>query len=1667
MIAADPRTTTVEETLDVLLTERGFSSDALAGFAILFRRLDIYSEKEAWEGLMKTADSRGLTSVTPSFSHWIPLIASQLRKLVSVLYVDRRAIGADGFSTDLATSLLKSLSVCSSQVVEKFFTPADQVSDAFRAVVAHEKTFWLVLYATVIFIYFYDSQQKAFDAIVQLVSIRTDFLDGWEDMLKLLDYFSPQKPRSTDIIERLAQLVEGVESRGYRIRVREESAGGGWTTFPQFAAEFQRSAVKKDEWESVEVSISCVRLNPVDVAAQGSDAPVAAEEEEGVSVGDVTAKQGIEMIACHLVDVAKQIRRSLKKTKTVEMVTMDGSSFHAEALRFAMNELIDITRNKTHLVSGADGSSSSHVNSHYEDLEHQMLMNDGWISFAAVSRVVEAKVQAYKMGFSLVNFPTWILEVVKHHDLFERLEVKETEGKYYVRATHSHAGRELGQLYERILRDPEDKLEVVANEGDDAEKDGADSGSRNVVGEQHSLWLYVSTEKEKALDHLIKKKCYPSHMRPAPRFLTADCVSRCQEYSKLPLDQRVCKDFKQSFVFLEVNTKQLNSYYALFKREKSSVVFAFSSITKAVPLTCFTGKLWASGEESPSFADFIDPLQAPPPHVDNTFLTVSAPNPIEQDPDAEAWREIEEPLLEAVNAFIRNRSERSTTITVPKGSRIMVNRDRKFRQFKTKLLTCGLLYTEEKTTTANVLTISKPATVPPDTCHMLANSLHFPDDFDISILKRATTSSNKATENYEELEFIGDAVLGYMVAIEKFVQVADDSSLRCTDDLDVVGVVCSNDVLMELLPKALLEIYQDRKDKVKADIVEAIIGAAFEGQCTFETIRGIIHSLYQALPGAELSPTMEKAWRLNPYQQPNQLDSSTFRFEAVNVLRLSQRRSVLPSSSSTGAGKNAHGAMIGFGRIDLKTRATHFTSAEDLYCYRRIYDEEFPLLRNRILLGAELGGDITYVNEVITDIARFVIDFDGESVFSYNFLRYLSEWAAKEAKTAPQAGRFIVASCSNEAKESYHIHFPDFAVNMKNPMGDEKACHTHSPDDSEGRVTSTYTGYVEDLINFVTRQRANFQQRLRSSMEKAREVCTLEVITGAISESDGTFHPMLKFCDYDSLCSLAEAEPLLRSSIASSVKGLPVRGAAKLFMVPDENIYLGAVRNGFTTYAVIEVREVLGKPQPAGRWLIGADLLKDLSSFLFQNVTVANAVSKSSTVLPAFKLTALDCGLTESRKLRMMLCDKFKEKGPADRPVFPTLLHTVSASDGLSGGVGRLVPILSSRQPSEVRSAIVKAARLPPSSQPFTADHYGDDDEEWDTTFSPESLRHASGGLQNEPTWQMASMDAVTVNCLRDRIVRDVNGDPYSLLSNALALQESGGLFDDTINLASWKQPYDGIASQDKKTTATMTTWVNMCSIDTCGLLPGPYQYITNESEKKRATDYLSTAAKVRAVLESALVRDTYTNEVSFLVRSEEVFRTSAAVSERKSHGAQLLEGLLAIFTPTYVMEMDDFEARFQYPRITALTEAKMPSLLKVELRPRAKLSSVTEAVTSVRVTFARHTPFAPTAVTAPYDNSSRFLVVVDDYIQEREDVATMLRNTTAAVRLLSDLRPSLSSSTPHNFQVILFLLPLAEQTKPLDSSEEAVVRHIRRTASVSADTSRIVSVQFLYVAAY
>ncbi|KAG8340656.1 hypothetical protein TRVL_08517 [Trypanosoma vivax] len=323
---------------------------------------------------------------------------------------------------------------------------------------------------------------------------------------------------------------------------------------------------------------------------------------------------------------------------------------------------------------------------------------------------------------------------------------------------------------------------------------------------------------------------------------------------------------------------------------------------------------------------------------------------------------------------------------------------------------------------------------------VVAKELGLSDMRQSDLLRQAMTREcDNKDANYEILEFIGDAVMDFLVVFDSFI-------LGSPWNVNVVSAVCQNRILAHLLPTGLAErldyLYRDVNMKVKADIVEGIIGAVYRSGVGLDRVRSLLCRFFASLPqrvsgcGNEyLSPKLlEEAIKICPYLQTN---SDTLHerhkynckfFINDDAAARYKKMSSTPFKCKT----TSHYASTPFNRIQQKLHATHFTTGVQ-YSYRRIASIDTPAIFNRIL-SAFAANSMAFVNEVFTDNTHVVIDFDGASIKAHGALGLFSRWFRE--RFSSKSAMFVLTSSGKSIvtkndKLSYHIHFPQAVVSLE------------------------------------------------------------------------------------------------------------------------------------------------------------------------------------------------------------------------------------------------------------------------------------------------------------------------------------------------------------------------------------------------------------------------------------------------------------------------------------------------------------------------------------------------------------------------------------------------------------------------------------------------------------
>jgi ribonuclease-3 len=124
---------------------------------------------------------------------------------------------------------------------------------------------------------------------------------------------------------------------------------------------------------------------------------------------------------------------------------------------------------------------------------------------------------------------------------------------------------------------------------------------------------------------------------------------------------------------------------------------------------------------------------------------------------------------------------------------------------------------------------------------------------DINLLERALTHRSKGTANYERLEFLGDSIVGFVIASELFSLYPDLSEGKLTR---LRATLVRKETLAQLarninlgqhikLGSGELKSGGFDRDSILADCLEAIFGAIYKDG-TIKDVTHVIKHLYQA-----------------------------------------------------------------------------------------------------------------------------------------------------------------------------------------------------------------------------------------------------------------------------------------------------------------------------------------------------------------------------------------------------------------------------------------------------------------------------------------------------------------------------------------------------------------------------------------------------------------------------------------------------------------------------------------------------------------------------------------------------------------------------------------------------------------------------------------------------
>jgi dsRNA-specific ribonuclease len=267
-------------------------------------------------------------------------------------------------------------------------------------------------------------------------------------------------------------------------------------------------------------------------------------------------------------------------------------------------------------------------------------------------------------------------------------------------------------------------------------------------------------------------------------------------------------------------------------------------------------------------------------------ISTDAASTLDEAPPPEIVRLDDGPLRERVEAFHRDENIVMMELEVPRCTRTggtLFERSKSVSDLKTWITTLGLEYRElPRKAGCDVFLLRKHQAFPEYVLDEIIAELSLENLGRKELLRQAITRECiNSTENYERLEFIGDAVLDLVVALDAAIvyggcMLPEDydriqslpSSLAAAAGsagsltapvicsrgasrsvVQVAVDVCRNEILCELLPSTLRihmeKLYgNDVPLKVKADMFEAIVGAVYDSELGLDTVRRVISDLY-------------------------------------------------------------------------------------------------------------------------------------------------------------------------------------------------------------------------------------------------------------------------------------------------------------------------------------------------------------------------------------------------------------------------------------------------------------------------------------------------------------------------------------------------------------------------------------------------------------------------------------------------------------------------------------------------------------------------------------------------------------------------------------------------------------------------------------------------------
>ncbi|RNF03164.1 putative RNase III domain protein [Trypanosoma conorhini] len=946
---------------------------------------------------------------------------------------------------------------------------------------------------------------------------------------------------------------------------------------------------------------------------------------------------------------------------------------------------------------------------------------EGWIPLSEMCRVLATRSAETR---ALVPSEGALQQLLENHDHFQRYEVGVCEvaggaftGQLCARALYAHVGASslCTRIFERFatVKDPS----------------------------ACPTYAWASLQDKKQLDRGLRKGPYILHENlrfvqvfPAESLAEFSCYQRetpleAQYDEKLGVDKPLC--FLEFCLRAAVRDEKMEVLQSPQRGEAAVHWYVFSDRKEdpdeenlQVPRYYFTGRVAtlrrgvpgdaAHGDETTTtaqeasppgmafgwrgFLKNVEPVGFSEEEVRSIFGSDRTDAHRDDGGDAAAATQEEEFVISSgvsvtapldteaarstVLSFVQNSDLLVTRVTFPRrppGGGLFFNRQKTLTEFKAWLVELGLVYRSPAAAEGaleEVYEIRKRGRWSQDFIDGIAKELELEDIPDRELLLRAVTRECESKEmNYETLEFLGDAVVDFVVAFDSFL-------LGEPWKLHVVREVCCNEVFAHLIPASLsatlAQIYPSLSTKVRADMMEAIMGAVYRSQMGLDRVRQQLRHFFSRIPAAlamgveeqDTRTLLEQAAAACPYLRDDaELLEERYKYACLALIDEGSAAEFVSSVAHSPASCcMSHYASTPFKRIQDKEYATHFTTGS-IFSYRRIPSIDVPALFNRIL-DAFSSGATAFVNEIITGETHLTFDVDGLRVTSCGVARMIWEWFC--GKFASRSAMLLL-DCSGmsvvtkKMKRSCHIHFPQAVTSLERVLSLTDDLRRHIV----GRLA--FETHLGDVLGFRGRE---------GSAEPAAVIGQIVFATAYammclprerdIICSD----PFLEYLDLRSMLCLGGTCAAVRHRVFAYLTALakPPAGAAGLRkLVP--NCYFFAQSDGSSDqYVLMKVcwaskdaagvvgnfmwcpvsrlvelsEEQLGVVESVER-VVDGKAMKPKEFFLGQ----VTPLREKSFFAPAFWFRVIDQALVESRKLRMYLNDKYDMVyGKEYRPLF-------------------------------------------------------------------------------------------------------------------------------------------------------------------------------------------------------------------------------------------------------------------------------------------------------------------------------------------------------------------------------------------------------------------------------